>query len=251
MVDLLRPAVKVYHRSEVHGLHRIPAGRCLLVGNHSGGLITPDFAVFAVDFYQRFGYRRPLYVLAHDSFFHGPAASLLPRLGVVAANPHNAAAALASEAAVLVFPGGDLDVYRPSLTENVIDFGGRTGYVEAAVAARAPIVPVVSIGGQETQLFLSRGRRLARALGLTRLERRLFRTDILPVSLGVPFGLSVLLPVNLPLPSKIVADVLEPIDVVALGEADPDLGRIDGRVRRAMQAGLDRLARWRRLPIIG
>lgn len=251
MIDLLRPAVKVYHRSEVHGLHRIPAGRCLLVGNHSGGLITPDFAVFAVDFYQRFGYRRPLYVLAHDSFFHGPAAGLLPRLGVVAANPHNAAAALASEAAVLVFPGGDLDVYRPSLTENVIDFGGRTGYVEAAVAARAPVVPVVSIGGQETQLFLSRGRRLARALGLTRVERRLFRTDILPVSLGVPFGLSVLLPVNLPLPSKIVADVLEPIDVVALWEADPDLGRIDGRVRRGMQAGLDRLARRRRLPIIG
>lgn len=147
VMDLLRPLVKVYHRSKVLELQRIPPGRCLLVSNHSGGLTTPDFAVFAVDFYQRFGYDRPLYVLAHDSFFRGPAAEFLHHLGVVPANPRNAAAALQAEAAVLLFPGGDLDVYRPSLSENVIDFGGRTGYVEAAVSARAPIVPVVSIGG--------------------------------------------------------------------------------------------------------
>lgn len=251
VMDLLRPTVKIYHRSEVRGLDRIPPGRCLLVGNHSGGLTTPDFAVFAVDFYQRFGYDRPLYVLAHDSFFRGPAARFLAHLGVVAANDANAAAALGADAAVLLFPGGDLDVYRPSLTENVIDFGGRTGYVDAAVAANAPVVPMVSIGGQETQFFLTRGRRLAHALGLDRLERRLFRTDILPVSFGLPFGLSVLVPVNMPLPSKIVAEVLEPINAAAMWEIDPDVARIDGRVRRTMQAALDRLARHRRLPIIG
>lgn len=251
VMDLLRPVVKVYHRSKVLELQRIPPGRCLLVSNHSGGLTTPDFVVFAVDFYQRFGYERPLYVLAHDSFFRGPAAEFLFHLGVVAANEHNAAAALEADAVVLLFPGGDLDVYRPSLSENVIDFGGRTGYVEAAVSARAPIVPVVSIGGQETQLYLSRGRRLSRALGLTGLERRLFRTDILPVSFGLPFGLSVLVPVNMPLPSKIVAEVLDPINVVAMWDIDPDVARIDGRVRRTMQAALDRLARRRRLPIIG
>lgn len=251
VIDLLRPTVKIYHRSEVRRLDRIPTGRCLLVSNHSGGLFTPDFAVFAVDFYAKFGYRRPLYVLAHDSFFHGPAVDFLAHLGVVPASEENAAAALSSDAAVLLFPGGDLDVYRPSLSENVVDFGGRTGYVAAAVAAHAPIVPVVSIGGQETQLFLSRGRRLSRALGLTRLERKLFRTDILPVSIGLPFGLSVLLPVNMPLPSKIVAEVLDPIDVTAQWQRYADVEMIDGRVRRAMQAGLDRLARRRRLPIIG
>ena len=251
VIDLLRPVVKVYHRSQVRRLDHIPAGRCLLVSNHSGGLTTPDFAVFAVDFYEHFGYDRPLYVLAHDSFFHGPAAEFLAHVGVINANPHNAAAALEADAAVLLFPGGDLDVYRPSFDENVIDFGGRTGYVDAAVAARAPIVPVVSIGGQETQIFLSRGRRLSRALGLTRLERRLFRTDILPVSFGFPFGLSVLVPVNMPLPAKIVAEVLEPIDVVAQWEQHPDARVIDGRVRRTMQAALERLARRRRFPIIG
>ncbi len=251
VVDLLRPVVKVYHRSEVRGLDRIPPGRCLLVGNHSGGLTTPDFAIFAVDYYERFGYERPLYVLAHDSLFHGPAAALLPHLGVIRASPENAAAALGSNTAVLVYPGGDMEVYRPTVVENVIDFAGHTGYVDTAVAAGAPIVPIVSIGGQETQFYLSRGLWLARALRLDKLERRLLRTDILPVSFGFPFGLSVLIPVNMPLPSKIVCEVLDPIDVVGQWGPGPDAGKVDGRIRRLMQVTLDRLARRRRLPIIG
>ena len=251
LVDLLRPVVKVYHRSEVRGLEHIPPGRALLVGNHSGGLTTPDFAIFAVDYYQRFGYDRPLYVLAHDSLFHGPAPAILPHLGIILASPENAAAALAADTAVLVFPGGDMEVYRPTMVENVIDFAGHTGYVATAVAARAPIVPVVSIGGQETQLYLSRGVWLARALKLDKLERRLLRTDILPVSFGFPFGLSVLVPVNMPLPSKIISEVLDPIDVVAQWGPNPNLEKVDGRIRRLMQVTLDRLARRRRLPIIG
>ena len=251
VVDLLRPVVKVYHRSEVRGLERIPSGRCLLVGNHSGGLTTPDFVIFAVDYYEKFGYERPLYALAHDSLFHGPAAEILPHLGIIRANPENAAAALATDTAVLVFPGGDMEVYRPTMVENVIDFAGHTGYVDTAVAARAPIVPVVSIGGQETQMYLSRGTWLARALRLDKMERRLLRTDILPVSFGFPFGLSVLVPVNMPLPSKIVSQVLEPIDVAAQWGLDPDAEKVDGRIRRVMQTELDRLARRRRLPIIG
>ena len=251
LVDLLRPVVKVYHRSEVRGLERIPSGRCLLVGNHSGGLTTPDFVIFAVDYYEKFGYERPLYALAHDSLFHGPAAEILPHLGIIRANPENAAAVLATDMAVLVFPGGDMEVYRPTMVENVIDFAGHTGYVDTAVAARAPIVPVVSIGGQETQMYLSRGTWLARALRLDKMERRLLRTDILPVSFGFPFGLSVLVPVNMPLPSKIVSQVLEPIDVAAQWGLDPDAEKVDGRIRRVMQTELDRLARRRRLPIIG
>ena len=144
-----------------------------------------------------------------------------------------------------------MEVYRPTLAENTIDFAGHTGYVTSAVQAGAPIVPVVSIGGQETQMFLSRGTWLARALRLDKLERRLLRTDILPVSFGFPFGLSVLIPVNMPLPSKILSQVLEPIDVVGQWGNDPDVEKVDGRIRRLMQSELDRLARRRRLPIIG
>jgi 1-acyl-sn-glycerol-3-phosphate acyltransferase len=86
---------------------------------------------------------------------------------IVVAKNRKGVTALAAGAVVLVFPGGDYDVYRPTARENVIDFGGRTGYVTTAIEANVPIVPVVSIGGQETQLFLTRGRRLAARLGLS------------------------------------------------------------------------------------
>lgn len=251
MVGLLRPFVKLYHRSEVRGLDNIPDRRCLVVCNHSGGVTTPDFAVFAVDYFDKYGYVRPLYTLAHDLLFHGPTVDFLKHLGVVHANAENAAAALATDAVVLLFPGGDVDVYRPTIEESVISFGGRTGYVDVAVAAGAPIVPMVSIGGQETQLYLSRGRWLSRALRLTGLERRLGRTDILPISFGFPFGLSVLVPVNMPLPVKIVTEVLTPIDVVAEFGEHPDAHEVDAHVRRVMQAALHRLARKRRFPILG
>ncbi|HTY27018.1 MAG TPA: 1-acyl-sn-glycerol-3-phosphate acyltransferase [Mycobacterium sp.] len=251
VVGLLRPLVKLYHRSEVRGLDNLPDRACLLVCNHSGGMTTPDFAVFAVDYFDRYGYDRPLYTLAHDLLFQPPAVDFLKHLGVVHASPENAAAALATGAVVLVFPGGDLDVYRPTVREVVVDFGGRTGYVDTAMAAGVPIVPMVSIGGQETQLFLSRGRRLARVLGLSGLERRLGRTDILPISVGFPFGLSVLIPVNMPLPAKIVTEVLEPIDVITRFGDRPDVQEVDAYVRGVMEAALHRLARKRRFPILG
>jgi 1-acyl-sn-glycerol-3-phosphate acyltransferase len=145
-----------------------------------------------------------------------------------------------------VFPGGDYDAYRPTLRENVIDFDGRAGYVRTAMAAGVPIVPVVSIGAQETQLFLTRGNWLAKRLGLTRA-----RMDILPVSIGFPFGVSVIFPPNVPLPSKVVTEVLEPIDVVAQFGQDPDVKEVDAHVRAVMQDALNRLARQRRFPVLG
>ncbi len=69
------------------------------------------------------------------------------------------------------------------LSANKIDFGGRTGYIKAAINAGVPIVPMVGIGGQETQLFLSRGTGVAKALGPI---ARLARTKIVPVSLRFP-----------------------------------------------------------------
>ena len=154
--------------------------------------------------------------------------------------------ALHSGAVVLVFPGGDYDSFRPTLTQNVIDFDGRTGYVRAAVEAGVPIVPAVSIGGQETQLFLTRGNRLAKRLGLKHI-----RLEILPLTVGFPFGVTTFFPANLPLPSKIVTEVMEPIDVVARFGEDPDIDEVDAYVRSVMQTELDRLGRERRFPVLG
>ena len=242
------PVIKRYFRAEVRGFETFPAsGGALVVSNHSGGMLTPDVLIFAPAFYAKFGYDRAVYTLAHWGVLMGPTSGLFRRLGVIEANRENAAKALRSGAVVLVFPGGDYDSYRPTFAENVIDFGGRTGYVKSAIATGVPIVPTVSIGAQESQLFLARGDSLARRLGL----KRLLRTEILPLSVGFPFGLSVFLPPNLPLPSKVVTAVLEPIDIVEQFGEGPDVDEVDAHVRSVMQTALDRLADERRVPVLG
>src|SRR5258708_1079805 len=153
----LRPLIKGYHRAEVRGLESFPPGGALVVANHSGGLFAMDVPVFATGFYEQFGYERPVYTLSHDVIFTDPTGEFFRGTGFIRANHENADEALRSGGVVVVFPGGDYDVYRPTLTENVIDFDGRTGYVRAAINAGVPIVPAVGIGGQENPLSPSPG----------------------------------------------------------------------------------------------
>ena len=136
-------------------------------------------------------------------------ADWLHRAGVIEANRANAEKALNAGALVLVFPGGDYDCFRPVTDANRIDFAGRKGYVRTALEADVPIVRVVSIGGQEAYLFLSRGEAVAKVF---RLEK-LLRTRYAPLSFGFPFGFNFGLPPNLPMPTKIVTRVLEPIHI--------------------------------------
>jgi 1-acyl-sn-glycerol-3-phosphate acyltransferase len=247
ITGLVGPLIRRYFRAEVRGIESMPAaGGALVVSNHSGGMLTPDVLVFAPQFYRHFGFDRPLYTLAHYGVFLGPLGDLLRRAGVIEASRENAAKALSDGAVVLVFPGGDYDSYRPTFTANVVDFGGRKGYVRTAIESGVPIVPMVSIGAQETQIFLARGDSIARRLGLTKA-----RMEILPVSIGFPFGLSVIFPPNVPLPSKIVTRVLDPIDIAAEFGDDPDVDEVDLHVRAVMQAALDELARERRFPVLG
>lgn len=105
---------------------------------------------------------------------------------------------------------------------------------------------MVSIGGQEGQLYLNRGMWLAKRLGI----KESMRTDILPISLGLPFGLT-LIPLNLPLPTKVVTQVLEPIDIEATFGADADVAAVDAHVRRVMRDALSNLAAQRRFPVLG
>jgi 1-acyl-sn-glycerol-3-phosphate acyltransferase len=247
LIDAARPIGKRWFRWEVHGLESFPPdGGVLTVSNHSGGILTADTLIFSSAFYERFGYNRPVLTLGHDALFSGPIGDWMSRIGLIPADRAVATDALQSGAVVLVFPGGIYDAYRPTFRENVIDFKGRTGYLATALAANVPIVPVVSIGGQQSQLFLTRGTWLAKQLGLNRL-----RSDILPISVGFPFGLSAIVPVNIPLPTKIVTQVLPPIDIVAEFGEDPDIAVVDAHVRFLMQTTLHELARRRRLPVLG
>src|SRR5271165_234460 len=244
---VVSPVINRYFRAEVRGLGSFPpAGGALVVCNHAGGVLTPDVLVLAPAFYDKFGYDRPLYTLAHYGVFFTPLAGWLGRVGVIHASRENAAKALHSGAVVLVFPGGDYDSFRPTVTQNVIDFNGRTGYVRTAIEAGVPSVPAVSIGGQETQRFVTRGTWLAKGLGLKHI-----RLEIVPLTIGFPFGMSVFFPANFPLPAKLIYQVLEPIDIVAQFGEDPDVDEVDAHVRSVMQTALDRLGRQRRFPVLG
>jgi 1-acyl-sn-glycerol-3-phosphate acyltransferase len=246
-LSVMRPVCKLWHRSEVRGLENLPADASLVVSNHSGGMIAMDFPVFAVDFYERFGFERELYLLSHGVLFDSPLADPLRKMGLVLADPEVAETILASGATLMVFPGGDYDAARPTSRLNQIDFRGRTGYVKTALRADVPIVPMVSIGGHENQLYLSRGEQLVKLLGL----KEKAKLSILPLSFGFPFGPSLLFPVNVPLPTKIVTQVLEPVNVRAEFGEDPDPRVVDAHIRKVMQSALDELAKQRRLPVIG
>jgi 1-acyl-sn-glycerol-3-phosphate acyltransferase len=239
----------VWYRAEVRGLGNIPdAGPVLLVGNHSGGNMTPDTVVFTLAFSTYFGVERPFYQLAHNLVLAMPPLGRLRRFGTVAASHANARKALQSGAALLVYPGGDYEVHRPSWEGNRVDFGRRKGFIRLAIEQNVPVVPVVSIGGQETALFLTRGERLARLLMLDRL----LRLKVLPISLALPWGLNVgdMLG-HLPLPSKITIETLPAIDLRAEFGPDPDLDEVYDHLVRQMQNALDALASERRLPVIG
>jgi 1-acyl-sn-glycerol-3-phosphate acyltransferase len=239
----------IWFRGEVRNMERIPEeGPVLLVGNHSGGNITPDTIVFTLAFNTYFGVERSFYQLAHNLVLTSPVGPFLRKFGTVAASHENARKALECDAAVLVYPGGDWEVNRPSWEANRVDFAGRKGFIKLALDAGVPIVPIVSVGGQETAIFLSHGDRLARALRLDKL----LRLKTLPVNLSLPWGVNVgdFLG-HLPLPAKITVQVMDPIDLRERYGQEPDTGRIYDDITSLMQDQLTELAAERRLPVVG
>ena len=69
---------------------------------------------------------------------------------------------------MLVYPGSDLDTFRPFRDRDKIVLGGRKGFLELALRERVPIVPVVTAGTHEQIIVLTRGDRLARLFTRTR-----------------------------------------------------------------------------------
>jgi 1-acyl-sn-glycerol-3-phosphate acyltransferase len=239
----------LWFRGEVRNLGNIPEDRpVLLVGNHSGGNMTPDTLIFTLAFCTYFGVERPFYQLAHQLVLASPYGQFVRRFGTVTASHENAERALDAGAALLVYPGGDWEVHRPSWERNKVDFAGRKGFIKLAMSAGVPIVPVVSIGGQETALFLSQGGGLSRLLRLDKL----LRAKVVPISIALPWIVNVgdLLG-HIPLPAKITIEALPPIDIKEEFGSNPDVDEVYAYVTDVMQDKLSSLATERRLPVIG
>ncbi len=238
-----------YFRADVRGLRNIPAeGPVLIVGNHSGGNVTPDTLVFTLAFSAFFGAERRFHQLVHNLVLAVPSPVPLRKYGSVAASHENSRLALRKGAALLVYPGGDWEVHRPSWQSAKVDFAGRKGWIRLALEEDVPIVPLVAVGGQETALFLSRGERLAKLTGIDRM----FRLKVLPISLALPWGLNIGdMATHFPLPAKLTVEALAPIDLRERFGPEPDLDEVYDSVTATMQAKLTELQAERRFPVIG
>jgi 1-acyl-sn-glycerol-3-phosphate acyltransferase len=238
----------LWFRPEIRGLHHVPReGPVLVVGNHTGGASAPEIFISQLAFSTYFGVERLHYQLAHRLVLNSPAGSIVRRFGTIEADPANAEKALKAGAMVTVFPGGDWEVFRPTRESAHVDFGGRKGFLKLALKNDAPIVPMVTLGGQETALFISRGDRIARAL---RLDRA-FRLKVLPIMLSLPWGLQIGPLQHFPLPAKITIQIMEPIDLRERYGSDPDLDEIYDDLMAAMQDVITSLQQERRLPVLG
>jgi 1-acyl-sn-glycerol-3-phosphate acyltransferase len=241
-LDALSFFFEHYHRVEVSGLEEVPPGRVLIVGNHNGGIMSPDMFALMAAWFRTFGVDAPAYGLMHDLPFRVPVVGdALARFGAVHAHPDNARRLLERDAKVLVYPGGDLDAFRPWSRRHEIVFGARRGFIRIALSTGAPIVPVVAAGAHEGCFVVSDGRTLARALGLKRL-----RVEAIPIAFGLPWGFFVGPAPYLPVPLRIRIRVLPPISWphlsrdAAYDEACVDECRTE--VIATMQRALDELA---------
>jgi 1-acyl-sn-glycerol-3-phosphate acyltransferase len=242
LLPLLELLYRRYFRVTATGLENLPAsGPAVVVGNHSGGVMTPDTSMTLHAWMTARGVETPVYGLAHPAFFRIPYLNVhAMKIGAIRAHPRQAMEALDREAIVLVYPGGADEVYRSFRRRNEVDLMGRTGFIKLAVRYGAPIVPVVAAGGHETLIVLDDGARLARRLGLDRRG-----LPCVPVSLSWPWGLTVGVTSNVPFPARIDIRVGEPIELGGVTSADLRDRRVlrdcYERVESRMQQMLDEL----------
>ena len=158
----------LWFRCEVEGIEHVPAqGGALLVSNHSGAL-PPDAPMIAKAIKEESAHPRPLH-LTMEHFFKGyPGLSmLLPKIGGVPAHPANVHRLLADEQQlVLVFPEGRKGSEKLYKERYRLRRFGRGGFVEAAMRARAPIVPIALIGAEEAMPIFAHVRVLQKLTGL-------------------------------------------------------------------------------------
>lgn len=213
-----------WHRWTVDFSAPLPTEPALLVAHHGfGGVFDLNAAAAFVCAGEVND--RPTTVLVHQVAWTLGFGPVIEQVGGVPASRQAALEALDAGRNVLVFPGGDLDAFKAHRDRDRVVFGERTGFARLALEAGVPVVPIVTAGAGDTLLVLSDGQRLAQALQLDQLAR----VKALPISVSVPWGLSIgavgFLP-YIPLPVKITTAVLEPMLPQEREDADAFAARI-------------------------
>ncbi len=232
------PVYSSWFRVEWEGIDKIPAaGGALLVGNHAGA-IPSDAPVIMHGIETELG--RPVYGLA-DYFFRGlpVVGTLWSRAGGVPARPDNAYRLLHDQKKLaLVFPEGEKGPSKPYAQRYRLQRFGRGGFIEIAMRAGVPVVPIAVVGSEETMPLLWQIPQLARALRVPYFPVTANMVLMGPVGLAVPF------------PAKFRLRVLDPVtfDVEPGRERYPKSEVLEEseRIRESMQHALDDMLRRRR-----
>jgi 1-acyl-sn-glycerol-3-phosphate acyltransferase len=205
LAPLLRPLYRHWWRVEARGLEHVPSsGPALVVGNHAGTLPF-DALMVALALLDEHPAHRSLRMLAADLAFDLPViAPLARKSGNTLACAEDATRLLEAGELVGVWPEGYKGLGKPYRERYQLQRFGRGGFVEIALRAGAPIVPVAVVGSEEIYPMLANLRRLARLLGFPYFPV----TPTFP-ALG-PLG-------AIPLPSKWVIEFCPPIETASLG----------------------------------
>jgi 1-acyl-sn-glycerol-3-phosphate acyltransferase len=155
-----------WFRVEWEGLEKIPVnGGALIVANHAAALPS-DAPVIMHGIEEELG--RPVYGLADHLFKAIPVVGTMwARAGGVAAHPENAYRLLREQQQlVLVFPEGGKGPGKTFDQRYQLRRFGRGGFVEIAMRAGVPIVPIAVVGAEESMPILFKLPTVAKAMGL-------------------------------------------------------------------------------------
>jgi 1-acyl-sn-glycerol-3-phosphate acyltransferase len=164
-MPLALPLYSIYWRCDVYGIENIPTeGPAILAANHSG-TIPVDGAMLKIAVLKEHG-RNP-WLLAADLAFRIPIFRDVIRVaGNARADRAETLALLRKGELVGVFPEGFKGIGKGWKNRYQLQRFGRGGFVEVAMEAGAPIIPVAIIGGEETYPMIANLEPLARRLGL-------------------------------------------------------------------------------------
>jgi 1-acyl-sn-glycerol-3-phosphate acyltransferase len=156
-----------WFRVEWEGLEHVPSeGGALLVSNHAG-MVPIDGGIIMQGIEDQV--ERQISLLAHHGFFRFPFAGLLlNRSGTVVGHPDNAHRLLREDGKlVLVFPEGEKGPVKPKAERYRLQRFGRGGFVETAMRAGVPVVPIVLMGTEDTTPTIANLELAGQAMPLT------------------------------------------------------------------------------------
>jgi 1-acyl-sn-glycerol-3-phosphate acyltransferase len=163
---LYNPMYKYWFRVEWEGLEKIPHhGGALLIANHAGA-IPSDAPAIMHGIEEELG--RPVYGLA-DYFFRTlpVVGTMWSRTGGVPAHPDNAYRLLRDQQQLaLVFPEGTKATSKTYTDRYRLRRFGRGGFVEIAMRAGVPVIPIAVVGAEESMPILFRIPSVAKLLKL-------------------------------------------------------------------------------------